>query len=184
MIKIEIKRASDNVVGWGSRFETQALADAWIAQEMANNSWGKPDRWLSSEFSVDMNSVSTEYVPNEDISQAVENRIVIDREAVGEILDENGDVITPAISEVSHKEYHFSAEYVVVQTDLGNSVEMEQVRIKRDQILSSCDWTQLVDSPLDSAKKAEWATYRQSLRDLPDQTGFDPLNPTWPNQPV
>ena len=28
------------------------------------------------------------------------------------------------------------------------------------------DWTQAVDAPISDAKKAEWATYRQQLRDL------------------
>ena len=48
--------------------------------------------------------------------------------------------------------------------------------------LSSTDWTQSPDSPLTDAKKQEWATYRQALRDLPANT-TDPANPTWPTQP-
>lgn len=40
-------------------------------------------------------------------------------------------------------------------------------RIARDKFLASCDWTQLSDNSLTTSKKAEWATYRQSLRDLP-----------------
>ncbi len=31
----------------------------------------------------------------------------------------------------------------------------------------SCDWTQTTDAPLSESKKAEWATYRQALRDMP-----------------
>ena len=36
-----------------------------------------------------------------------------------------------------------------------------------DILLKESDWTQLPDSPLSAEKKAEWAAYRQALRDLP-----------------
>ena len=53
----------------------------------------------------------------------------------------------------------------VVRTD--NTLEI--LRLKRDALLTESDWTQVNDSPLTDAKKAEWATYRQALRDLPSQ---------------
>lgn len=40
---------------------------------------------------------------------------------------------------------------------------------KRNRRLEASDWTQMADSPLSDTKKAEWATYRQALRDLPQQ---------------
>ena len=57
------------------------------------------------------------------------------------------------------------------------------LRFQRDKLLIKSDWTQLPDSPLSDAKKLEWATYRQQLRDIPQADGFDPLNPEWPTQP-
>jgi hypothetical protein len=54
------------------------------------------------------------------------------------------------------------------------------LRMERNALLTSSDWTQGTDSPLDD--KAEWATYRQSLRDLPASTE-DPTDPTWPEAP-
>lgn len=45
------------------------------------------------------------------------------------------------------------------------------MRDRRSKLLSGSDWTQGVDSPLTDSKKAEWQTYRQSLRDLPDTYG-------------
>ena len=39
---------------------------------------------------------------------------------------------------------------------------------KRNGKLKDSDWTQLPDSPLSDSKKAEWATYRQALRDIPN----------------
>ena len=39
---------------------------------------------------------------------------------------------------------------------------------KRNSKLRDSDWTQIPDSPLTAEKKAEWATYRQALRDIPN----------------
>lgn len=59
-------------------------------------------------------------------------------------------------------------------------VAWRNIRSKRNQLLSESDWTQALDSPVD---KAAWAAYRQSLRDLPQNT-TDPLNPIWPERPT
>ena len=53
------------------------------------------------------------------------------------------------------------------------------VRTSRNDLLTKCDWTQIVDS---TADKTTWATYRQALRDVTLQDGF-PWNVTWPEQP-
>lgn len=53
------------------------------------------------------------------------------------------------------------------------------VRSQRDRLLSSCDWTQVADAPVN---KTAWAAYRQELRDIPSQAGF-PGNVIWPSQP-
>lgn len=41
------------------------------------------------------------------------------------------------------------------------------VRLQRAYRLEKTDWTQMPDSPLSAEKKAEFAQYRQQLRDLP-----------------
>ena len=56
------------------------------------------------------------------------------------------------------------------------------LRRERKSLLSESDWTQGNDSPLSEEKKAEWAMYRQALRDLPANT-TDPTNVTWPVPP-
>jgi len=43
------------------------------------------------------------------------------------------------------------------------------LRESRADLLKQSDWTQSADSPLSDSKKAEWATYRQELRDLPSK---------------
>ena len=60
------------------------------------------------------------------------------------------------------------------------------IRNKRLYLLQDSDWTVVADSPLSDAKKAEWSTYRQALRDLPsqytDEDNFDDVVfPTPPN---
>lgn len=52
------------------------------------------------------------------------------------------------------------------------------VRADRNNRLAACDWTQLPDSPV---SKSVWATYRQQLRDITNQT--DPFNIEWPAEP-
>jgi hypothetical protein len=53
------------------------------------------------------------------------------------------------------------------------------IREKRYYLISESDWTQVADSPVN---KEAWATYRQALRDVPQQAGF-PWDVTWPVQP-
>lgn len=55
---------------------------------------------------------------------------------------------------------------------------------RADKLLRS-DWTQGADSPLSDSKKAEWATYRQALRDLPTTHAkiLTIDNVTWPEEP-
>ena len=56
------------------------------------------------------------------------------------------------------------------------------VREERGRKLAACDWTVLTDSPLTTAKKTEWKTYRQALRDITSAEGF-PHDVTWPSEP-
>ncbi len=46
------------------------------------------------------------------------------------------------------------------------------IRIKRDYLLSSTDWTQMKDTALSTAEQQKYAIYRQALRDIPQQVGF------------
>lgn len=55
----------------------------------------------------------------------------------------------------------------------------ENIRTKRNGLLSECDWTQLADA---SAASVPWSNYRQALRDIPAQSGF-PFQVIWPNKP-
>ena len=62
---------------------------------------------------------------------------------------------------------------------------MANIRGQRNQLLSASDGTQIPDNP--NPKKAEWAAYRQALRDLPSKIiaeGTDPRTfSDWPKDP-
>jgi hypothetical protein len=60
-----------------------------------------------------------------------------------------------------------------------NETEWNVIRNKRNNFLALSDWTQLPDVAI-STKNA-WATYRQALRDITNQT--DPFNIIWPTSP-
>lgn len=53
------------------------------------------------------------------------------------------------------------------------------IRSERDEKLTSCDWTQVIDAPVD---QEAWSVYRQALRDIPAQEGF-PNTVNWPTEP-
>ena len=48
----------------------------------------------------------------------------------------------------------------------------ERMRLHRDRLLAASDWTQAADDPTGNA--AAWATYRQALRDAPDNWTVGP----------
>lgn len=54
----------------------------------------------------------------------------------------------------------------------------DMIRCQRIGMLAASDWTQLPDAPVNTA---DWATYRQALRDITTQA--DPFNIIWPEQP-
>ena len=55
-----------------------------------------------------------------------------------------------------------------------------EIRKRRDTLMSATDWTQLDDYPRNN--KLAWRTYRQQLRDVPQQSGF-PETIIWPTSP-
>ena len=58
---------------------------------------------------------------------------------------------------------------------------LDNLRIKRNALLSETDWTVLPDSPLSENKKVEYLVYRQTLRNMPQTQTYDTL--IWPLRP-
>jgi hypothetical protein len=74
------------------------------------------------------------------------------------------------------------SELRAFDAEVSLEVRWDLVRNKRNKLLTACDWTQLADSPLDTGQKAAWASYRQQLRNIPQQS-VEPENVIWPTQP-
>ena len=81
--------------------------------------------------------------------------------SIEDFILEDGQSIIEGIYEVS--------EYKIIDASpVEQSIDFwETIRLQRNELLNQSDWTQINDSPLSDSKKQEWATYRQSLRDLP-----------------
>jgi hypothetical protein len=58
-----------------------------------------------------------------------------------------------------------------------------QVLQQRNDLLYASDWTQIPNNPLTPEQQTAWATYRQELRDIPEQSGY-PYNVIWPVAPT
>ena len=92
-------------------------------------------------------------------SESAVNKIIVD----GEVVDK---------------------ELEPTRTIIESSIELT-IAQHRNGLLYESDWSQLPDSPLSDNKKAEWATYRQALRDIPENypeaISIDDI--IWPTKP-
>jgi hypothetical protein len=79
---------------------------------------------------------------------------------------------------MQNKELVLSEGNLILQ-DRVVVITWEQIRSKRNNLLALSDYTQMSDWPGD---KASWATYRQTLRDLP-QTYTNASDVIWPTKP-
>ena len=103
-----------------------------------------------------------------------EDRIII------KVLGNNSFLNIPFDEE--NKDYQEYLEWAKTNTaEKADGLTWDDIRSKRDGILSSTDWTMTTGATVD---QAQWAAYRQNLRDLP-QTYKDktPDDVVWPTQP-
>ena len=63
-----------------------------------------------------------------------------------------------------------------------DTVLAASARQKRDRLIATTDYLVTPDYPIESDRLAEVKTYRQALRDIPEQSGF-PRSITWPDKP-
>ena len=103
-----IKIIRKGVVTNGGEGEDSEM-DAWLASCLSKNKFGKPERWVREG--------------DEDISAALETREV---ELEPAILDEQGNVITPAVMVT---EYKLAAQFTVVEEDMTAEVAKETARL-------------------------------------------------------
>lgn len=97
--------------------------------------------------------------------EQIENNVVDFFEGKGFEIDEN--IIA-------------DSEMLITEELLNNA------RIVRDKLLTDSDFTQISDSPFSAEEKATWATYRNELRDLPEDNGsvLREIDIIWPDEPI
>jgi hypothetical protein len=58
-----------------------------------------------------------------------------------------------------------------------------QIRLKRNNLLKSSDWTQVPDGPLNDTQRTAWQTYRTALRAINPDDYTSLSDVTWPTAP-
>ena len=72
--------------------------------------------------------------------------------------------------------------YTVGDELLTDEDRAKAAREKRDELLAETDYLLMPDYPISEEALAALKTYRQALRDVPEQTGF-PNTIEWPSKP-
>ena len=90
----------------------------------------------------------------------------------------------PRYKVVNGEYIELTAEELQEMEDRAAAAELDfsTVRMNRDNLLRSTDWTQIADASLGAHTVEEWATYRQELRDLPSK--YSKVSEVvWPDDP-
>ena len=93
----------------------------------------------------------------------------VEQDMFADYVDEDGVTVTKASQE---------AEYTATK----DAEAATAARATRDGLIASCDWMAIKAFEGGTTVSAEWATYRQALRDVSAQAGF-PNDITWPEKP-
>ena len=113
-----------------------------------------------------------------------------------EVLDMNtpeGSVFVDGNYDIN---YYLDGEVVVKQPEQPSTLHMfdfqtktwifssSAIKGKRASLLEQSDWTDTLSSKtrLGDNLYSQWQTYRQALRDIPQQSGY-PQNVVWPTPP-
>ena len=99
------------------------------------------------------------------------------------LMIEDGKVTWNIPLEVGNRFYDAYLEWVAEgnTAEAADGLTWDDIRIKRNAILQSTDWTMITGATVD---QSQWAAYRQTIRDIP-QTYKDktPDDVVWPTQP-
>jgi len=101
--------------------------------------------------------------------------------AIQRILDD-GTITSIPMAE-DNTDYQDYLEWAKTNTAeaADNTLTWDDIRATRDQILRDTDWTMTTGASVD---QAQWAAYRQNIRDIPQTySGKTPDEVVWPTQP-
>jgi len=83
-------------------------------------------------------------------------------------LDDITDIVLNSGDGILEGEHDRATQKIVDGVAVSHTPDIWiKLRRSRNFLLTESDWTQVADTPLTDSKKTEWATYRQTLRDLP-----------------
>lgn len=99
----------------------------------------------------------------------------IEQDGMVELLEPIGDAPS-----TWHK-YHLETKQWIENKPIDALIT--EIKNQRNTLLTESDWTQIPNNPLTVEQQAAWATYRQELRDIPEQSGY-PFNVVFPVAPI
>ena len=107
----------------------------------------------------------------------------VETKSSGYDSDDTKDVteVTPTLSGSVYVQTYNITDADEETINKRREIKWSEVRSGRDSLLSESDWTQFNDSPISGSTLTDWQTYRQSLRDITNQS--TPYDITWPNKP-
>ena len=92
----------------------------------------------------------------------------------------NGDILNKLTDELDLTTTPFTVRKA---NNKGRPTPSAEAQKLRNTKLTESDWTQGEDSPLSDAKKLEWQTYRQALRDFDYSSVTTNVGIVWPTKP-
>lgn len=105
----------------------------------------------------------------------------LSNDAFSSVIRLQDDGVGPYIKEWNHPSLSKPTDAQLDGVDEAAYTQAQALaalRAKRNELLAETDYLALSDATLSE----DMRTYRQALRDLPDNTS-DPANPTWPVKP-
>ena len=110
------------------------------------------------------------------------NQHSTESESSSVILNDGSGKVLCIPFDLANTDYQEYLEWAKTNTaDPVDGLTWDDIRGMRDGILRDTDWTMTTGSTVD---QAQWAAYRQNLRDLPQTySGKTPDDVVWPTQP-
>lgn len=102
MIKVSVHNNKDNR-DFGAKFPSQELADAWIAEQREQQSWGKVERWLPEDA-----------LDNNNIIDSIANEL-------------RGDEPIEGNPDLRKTWYKFSDDFTITQEDISSEIEQQNI---------------------------------------------------------
>lgn len=91
-------------------------------------------------------------------------------------------IVTPNVPGLMQRVGKSAPAWLAKAKALAEAEARKNARARRDRLLRDCDYAASMDYPATDAERDAWRTYRQALRDVPEQAGF-PWEISWPVMP-